>query len=186
MAGRARAKALAEALQARTTEYFEADPTQTTLDYVADWVESGNTLKELAASLSTALEHEVTYARLMACLTEQHGAGPVEARLKASRARASHSMAEQAIQLVDAPADSNVDVSRAASRARTRQWLAEKWNRAEYGQQRDVSVSISVGSLHLDALRAPTARATAIVTPSPVPALPSTALGDEEIAQVVE
>jgi hypothetical protein len=172
MAGRARTKALAELLDTRAAEYFEidyinGDDPRSSLDYVCEWVESGNTLKELAASLSTELEHEVTYARLMAVLREQHGAQACDAALESSRRRASHSLAETAMELVDAPADSNVDVSRAASRARTRQWMAERYNPQQYGQSKGVSVTVTVGSLHLDALRAVPARATAIVTGSP-------------------
>ena len=180
MAGRARAKALIEALDKRAADVHalstdqlhpyeqDSEPTQpyTSLNYVADWIESGNTIKELAAELSRQLAHEVTYARIMATLREQHGATATEDALDASRARASHSLAETAMELVDAPADSNVDVSRAASRARTRQWMAERYNPAKYGMQKGVSVSVSIGLLHLDALRAQPARATAIVTGS--------------------
>lgn len=184
MAGRARAKALADELQARVRRSFDDDEA-TTLDYVAEWVESGNTLKELCAHISTTLGHEVTYARLMATLREQHGAEAADSRLRASRARASHSMAEHALELVDAKADTNVEVSRAASRARTRQWLAERWNQAEYGQAKGVSVTVTVGSLHLDALRALPARATAIVTGTTQQALASPAHNTDEIGQVL-
>lgn len=177
MAGRARSKALRECLDSRAADYFDADDTpHTSLDYVCDWVESGKTLKELAADLTTELEHDVPYARLIATLREQYGETTVEERLEASRVRASHPMAEEALSLVDAPADSNVDVSRAASRARTRQWLAEKWNRKAYGQDKGVSVSVSIGSLHLDALRSMPARPAAmaeIVTGSTQHALPA-------------
>lgn len=159
MAGRARTTALKERLQALANEYFEndyvnGDEPRGTLDYVCDRVESGDTIKELAASLSADLAHEVTHARIMAVLREEHGTATVEERLAASRVRASHSLAETALELVDAPADSNVDVSRAASRARTRQWMAERYNQREFGSQKGVSVHITTGSLHLDALRA--------------------------------
>ena len=171
MAGRARTKALAEELDSRSLVYFDGDETKTALDYVCECVESGQTLKELASDLSTALEHEVTYARLMAVLREAHGAEQTEQALDASRTRASHSLAETALELVDAPADSNVDVSRAASRARTRQWMAERYNPKQYGQSKGVSVSVSIGSLHLDALRARPQQAIAIVTGTPEQAL---------------
>lgn len=178
MAGRARAKALQEALEARAAECFEVDvingdEVRGTLDYVADWVESGNTIKELSAELAEELGHEVTYARVMAVLRQRHGEDRVDARLDASRARASHSLAETAMELVDAPADTNVEVSRAASRARTRQWMAERYNPQKFGQSKGVSVSVSIGSLHLDALRAVPSRPVAIVTGASVAALSS-------------
>lgn len=68
--------------------------------------------------------------------------------------RASHLMVEESLQIVDAEALTSVDVSRAASRAKSRQWIAGKYNRAAYGESREPTVSISIGSLHLDALRA--------------------------------
>jgi hypothetical protein len=175
MAGRARTKALTEALQRRAIETLSEDETHapSMLDYVCDCVESGQTLKELALDLTTELEQEVTYARLMAVLRAEHGDDAAETRLEASRKRASHWMAEDAVSLVDAPADTNVDVSRAASRARTRQWLAERWNRQGYGQQSGVSVNVTVGSLHLDALRAVPARATATIVSPATPQLPA-------------
>lgn len=178
MAGRARAKALLDALEARTRQSFEveeaiSDDPHTTLDYVADWIESGNTLKELAGTLTTELGHEVTYARIMATLREQHGAELTDRTLETSRTRASHSLAETALELVDAPADSNVDVSRAASRARTRQWMAERYNPSKYGQAKGVSVSVTVGSLHLDALKQVNAMMTVGVTGTPQAALQS-------------
>lgn len=186
MAGRARTHALAEALAERTKDYFElteilTEDTHSTLDYVADWIESGNTLKELSAELTVELGHEVTYARLMAVLRETHGADGTDQRLSASRARASHSLAETALELVDASAETQVDVSRAASRAKTRQWMAERYNPREYGQQKGVSVSLSIGSLHLDALRA----VSPIVTGSAQHALPSPAHNSAELGEVL-
>ena len=189
MAGRARAKALADELSRRARALFgveEGEPTPTSLEYVCYEVESPKTLKTIAHELSASLGFDVDYGMLMRHLRAEHGETATDEALDAARARASHCLAEASVDIVDEPAETSFEVSRAASRSRSRQWLAQAWNPARYGQQKGVSVSISVGSLHLDALRAPTARATAIVTPSPVPALPSTALGDEEIAQVVE
>lgn len=191
MAGRARTKALLDALQARTRDYFEVtdavsdDEPHTILDYVADWIESGNTIKELAADLTTTLDHEVTYARIMAVLRAEHGSESTDLALDASRARASHSLAETAMEIVDAPADSNVDVSRAASRARTRQWMAERYNPAKFGSQKGVSLNVSIGSLHLDALRAVPARVATLVTGTPQHALPSSPHNTHDMGEVV-
>lgn len=185
MAGRARTKALQEALEKRAREASDEQPIST-LDYVCEWLESGNTLKELALELSQDLEHEVTYARLMAMLRSEHGDSATEAALDLARARASHCYAEESKTIVDEPADTSAEVSRAASRSKSRQWLAQAYNPGRFGQQKGVSVSVSIGSLHLDALRAAPARVATIVTGASQPALPSPAVTDTVDAEVIE
>ncbi len=176
MAGRARTAALREALERRSIEALSTEDdidAPGMLAYVCDWIESGNTVKELAAELTVELDHEVTYARVMAVLRAEDGAEAVEERLSASRVRASHSLAETAMAIVDEQHDTNVEVSRAASRARTRQWMAERYNQREFGSQKGVSVSLTVGSLHLDALRAVPARVTGAIRTVETPLLES-------------
>lgn len=151
MAGRARHNALKAELERRTRDLFDDDPNASHLDFVCEWIECGQTGRELAASIQ--IGHEVTYARLLAYLRECFGEQLTEERLDASRLRASHQMAEMALELVDATAYTAVDVARAASRARTRQWLAERWNPQQYGQQKGVNVTLNVATIHLDALR---------------------------------
>ena len=162
MAGRARFRALAVELERRTRESFEdvphAEPA-TALDFVAEWIESGQTCKTLALDLSLATHTEVTYPRLMAYLRDCFGESKRDTILDAARVRASHSLAEDAIDIVDAAGDTSAEVAKAASRAKSRQWMAERYNPARFGVQRGTTISISVGSLHLDALRAPTAAA---------------------------
>jgi hypothetical protein len=188
MAGRARARALADALERRTRDYFGAEPDEpqpTTLDYVCARIESGTTTKAIAAELETTVKFPVDYAMLMRHLRAEHGEATDE-RVDEARVRASHLLVEHALELVDAPADTMFQVSKAASQARQRNWMAERYNATRYGSQKGVSVSISVGSLHLDALRALPARATAIVTPTAQQALASPAVEVAEVVQVVE
>ena len=96
-------------------------------------------------------------------------------------------MAEEALSIVDAPADTNVEVSRASSRAKSRMWMAEKWNRQDYGQDKGVTLNISTGSLHLDALRAFPAKVTGSAQELPntatvLPALPSSTSTSDDAA----
>ena len=56
----------------------------------------------------------------------------------------------------------------------TRQWMAERYNPSKYGQSKGVSVSVTVGSLHLDALR----HISTLVTPAPQQALLSSTHND--------
>ncbi len=147
MAGQPKRRAMIEALEQRTAEYFEGDPTQTTLDYVACWIENGHTINQLAEQLACPPQWITTHLR------KAHGEEVADSRLVASRARASHQMAEAALALSDAAAETSVDVARNGLGARTRQWLAERWNAREYGQAKGVMQAISIGTLHLHALQ---------------------------------
>lgn len=161
MAGRPRRNALAGELEHRAAQVplVEGEAACTPLEYVCLWLEGGQTLKALAADIEAVLHIEVSATFIERTLRRDEV--NVDSAIEAARMRSSHSYAESAIALVDEPADTNVEVSRAASRARARQWLAEKYNPRAYGSSKDVSVSISIGSLHLAALQAvPTATAS--------------------------
>ncbi len=161
MAGRARTQALADELESRTREYFDIDPvevavgTQTVpshLEYVCAAVESGTTTKQLCREMSETLGYELTYERLTRYLRDRWNDAPQA--LDEARVRASHCMAEQALELVDAPAYDSVSVQQARNRANQRNWLAERYNPRAFGQSKGVNVSISVTQLHLQALQA--------------------------------
>jgi hypothetical protein len=186
MAGQPRTRALAVELERRTRDSFEpveGEPPMRSLDYVCLWIENGQTMKELAAELTRSLKFEVTYGQLRRFLDKTWGETECESKLSISRARASHSMAESALAIVDEPQDTNVGVSRASSRAKSRQWLAERYNRAAYGNDKSASVHISIGSLHLDALRSTVIPHPALVSVvTTMPTLPSEQL---EISRVL-
>ncbi len=163
MAGRARTQALKAEIQRLTVDYFDIDPVDVAigaqtvpshLDYVCAMVESGTSTTKQATALSDSLGFPVTYERLLAYLREEHGRNEVESSLRAARLRASHCMAEEALDLVDAPQSDSVGVQRARNRAHSRHWLAERYNPEAFGQSKGVNVSISVTQLHLQALQA--------------------------------
>jgi hypothetical protein len=165
MAGRARYTAITEELLKRVRDTFDPEPEgqlqPSSLDYVCHWMESGKTAKALAADLSKHLPFECDYAMLMRYLRNQYGDEKTDQALDAVRARASHSLAEDALDLIDkADGDSSSAVSKAAAQARSRQWMAEKYNPSRFGQKQTTNVSISIGGLHLDALRAVPNRVT--------------------------
>lgn len=162
MAGRARLQALKDELTKQARAYFDVDatdiaigtnPEPSHLEYVCAQVESGTSTTKVATQLGNALGFDVSYERLMAYLRSEYGREAVDSELRQARSRASHCIAEQAVDLVDAPASDSVSVQRARNRASQRNWLAEKYNKSDYGQQKDVNVAISITSLHLDALR---------------------------------
>lgn len=167
MAGRARTNALKDELAKRASSAFDPDddePTPTALDYVCYRIETRTTVKALAKELAEATSYPIDDAMLSRFLRAQYGDENTDHALDAARARASHGYAEESIEILDGYAADSTDVSRAQSRARGRQWLAERWNSAKYGNQKGVSVSVSIGSLHLDALRSVNVRTVPIVT----------------------
>jgi hypothetical protein len=62
-----------------------------------------------------------------------------------------HAMVEEAQAIADGA--SNEDVALARERVKVRLWQAERANREDFGQQKDTNVNITVGDLHLEALR---------------------------------
>jgi len=175
VAGRARSNALSDCLNAKARDYFDVSPTDialgaeqpSPLDYVSARLEDGSTTKELCRELSPTLGFELTYSALSRFLRERFGDSETSAALAVARSRASHCMAETALEIVDAPAYDSVTVQQARGRAAQRNWLAERWNRAQYGQSKDVNVQVSVTSLHIEALRA--------IAPQPVAVVPAPA-----------
>lgn len=156
MAGQPKRAAMVARLETRTREYFEDDPVPSHLDYIACWIENGSTIVALAADLSTDLGFHVGREFVSTHLRRTFGEEAVDARLSNARAYASHCMAEQALTIAAGSFETQVDVSSAALSVKARQWTAERWNRKEYGQSKDVNVAVSITSLHLAALQSVT------------------------------
>ncbi len=163
MAGQPKRRAMIERLERRTAEYFELDPVDvaigaqqaaTTLDYVCEWLGNGKTINELAGELTQELGYTVHREWIGTYLRKAYSEAEADQRLANARSHASHSMAEAAIGIVDQPAETTVDVSRNAARARARQWTAERYNPKDFGSQKGVNVAVSITSLHLAALQA--------------------------------
>ena len=71
--------------------------------------------------------------------------------LARARTRATDRMAEEALTIADEAAPEDAQVARL--RIDTRKWLASKWNRSLYGDDRAPLVNISIDGLHMDSLR---------------------------------
>lgn len=157
MSGRARFHAITDLLDKRTREEFEPEPDDpaqpSSLDYVCHWLSSGKTAKSLAASLAEDLPFPLDYAALMRYLKTVYGE-KADHEIEQARTNASYALSEEALDIVDAPAETSAEVARAASRARSRQWMAERYNSSKFGQHKH-SLTVNIGTLHLDALRAP-------------------------------
>lgn len=79
-----------------------------------------------------------------------------EARYKQCREFSASTFAEQAVVIADDQTRDTQEqaVQRDKLRIDTRRWIASRWDRITYGEQRGAEVNISLGTLHIDALRA--------------------------------
>ena len=156
MAGKPLHRAMLVELDALTRRYFEIEDgaahEHSHLDFVVGWLENGGTMRSLADNLSVAIGHEVWAGKLTNYLHKNFSES--ETALVRARARGAYAIVDDALAIVDAPALDTVDVARAASRARVRHWTAERWNKPAFAGQQTAAVTISIGSLHLDALQA--------------------------------
>ncbi len=182
MAGRALFTALADELQTQANRHFDRDPVDLALgtvqpadllDYVCARVESGTTTKALCRELTAKIGRDLTYDQLRRFLTARYGSERVAGALDTARTRASHCLAEEALEIVDAPAYDSVTVQQARAKANQRNWLASRYNPEQYGQQRtgaNVSVQLNVSTLHLEALQRADSQALPVTdTPAPLP-----------------
>jgi len=79
-----------------------------------------------------------------------------QARFDEARRESAAGLAEEAMEILDAPesAKDPATASMARERAKHRQWLASKYDRATFGEQpAQINVGFNVGALHLEALR---------------------------------
>lgn len=152
MAGQPKKRAIREELDRRTRELFDAEEGHTALDYAECLVASGMSIRKLAQALSDTLGWEVNremLRRYLMSLDEAHYAD----RMKAAQEHGAHAYAEDSIDILDSASPD--EASLAAAKSRARQWIAEKWNRREFGRDASVNVSINAATLMLQALEAP-------------------------------
>lgn len=147
MAGRPRTNAVIDALTTRASEVLSDIENATPLDYVEHWQASGKTLNKLGEELKEDPEFIVRYLR------RTYGRDVVDQRLSEARARGSHRLIDNALGIADKATPEDVNVARL--KVQTNQWTAEKWNREEFGQAKHQGITLNIGTLHLDALRAP-------------------------------
>ncbi len=152
MAGQPKRRAMREELERRTRDYFEGDPVPTVLNYVTCRLEDGTTIADIAKEISNTLGHDVP-RQWVSEYVHNFSAEAAES-VRTARSRASHSWAEKAIDAVDAQAYDSVGVARANNRSRVYLRMAEAADSGSYAQQKGSTIAISIGSLHLDALRA--------------------------------
>lgn len=156
MAGQPRRQAILRELEKRTRKRFDQNEQgeRTILDYVCDWVASGNTLIKLTDEVGAVLRFDVQRSVIPALLRDMFGTTESNTRLSEARSHASHVLAEESLTLLDVTQSDMIGTVQARDRSKARQWIAGAWNREQYGSTKAVQIAIAVGDLHLDALRA--------------------------------
>lgn len=154
MTGRPRTHALMEELDTRARDTECDGP----VDYAMAWLEEGGTLSSLALDIAATTGLPPMRATLDRILRKHDS----EYEQKVTRARSigALAMAENTLSIADTADEHNHQVSRL--RIQSRQWVAERFNKDQLGGNKGVSVSVTVGSLHLQALQA----VSTIVTPT--------------------
>lgn len=154
-----RRAALAELLRLAREMFGDETPENdeiATLAYLEARIASGTTLLRVVDEVSNNLGqpiHRETIAKWMR--EAETRAGPEwDGWLTRARARGAHAIVEGALKDLEETPPTRDDIAKAKAVTDTRLWTAERWNREEFGQRQQGGINISIGQLHLDALRA--------------------------------
>ncbi len=119
-------------------------------DSLLERVAAGATIKTVAADLGVSRGQIYNWVKA--------GGEAREEKFRAARTLSADAMADDALEILDAlpgqPLLTNAQVQAGTARANYRRWLASVRNREEYGEKAGVNVSVNIGQLHLDALKA--------------------------------
>jgi hypothetical protein len=167
MSGRPRRGRLVEALERRA--HRDLGEGATPLDFVVGYIAAGAFLSALAVEVSKELGEPVSRPFLSGTV---HSLAPdAKSRIETARREAAHALAEEATTIADSAPATSAGVQKAKLQSDTRRWLAERFDPGNFGSTTKTEVSVSLGHLHLEALRHRAALvnhpATALATVSP-------------------
>lgn len=137
-----------------TREAFEDDDSKTHVDFICDWLESGRSMLDFSKALNKTLKFEtdITYGSIAKYFREF--SDDAEARIQAARSKGAFAIADSTAEIADEEVATKEDAARARNRIGARQWMAEKFNREQFGAPKPgTSISISLPGSHLNALR---------------------------------
>ncbi len=160
MAGRARLQKVRKALLNEAARELGEDATA--LDYVVYRVENGTTLTDLASEVTALFDMKVLPSFVREAAAYGHDPATVTERLTSARARGASAIVDEAKQLIDSVPKDRDAIAKVKEQANIRTFIASRWNRQEWGEQKGPSVNVSIGSLHIDALRSRKAAARMI------------------------
>jgi hypothetical protein len=175
MAGRPLRRAMIAEIERRARAHFEdgdepQEKRESHLQYLIEWVQSGGTILELANKIATDLSLPITRQQLDRYIREL--APDAAAQLAAARTPGAHAMVDRAIDIVDSAKEDRDAVRKAQAQANVRTWVAERWNRKDLGAPKGPAISVSINTMHLDALRRRASANVQLSRPSQ-PALPA-------------
>ena len=176
MAGAPKRRALKEQL----ARYAELAKVDTPLEFVVAWLEDGHTMLELQQRLTVDTAEDFHQHSVRRYLERQYGKLPVAQAFGEARAEGAHAKVEEAQHLLDTVIPDKDAIAKAKEQANIRLWQAERANKASYGgsRQGDVNVNVTLGQLHLDALRSRVVQAKASI--AEVVVAPQLTEGDSE------
>lgn len=131
----------------------ELGPNADALDYVTYRISNGTSMRELAAEVTAVLDFIVRSSLVEDAAVQGHEAGAATERIRKSRARGAGEMVEEAKTIIDNVAPDRDAIAKAKAQSDVRQFIAARWNRAEWGEAPKQVTNVSIGSLHIDALR---------------------------------
>jgi hypothetical protein len=151
MAGHERRRKVRSLLLAEAQR--ELGPNADALDYVCYRVENGTTMRELAREVTAVLDFVVRSTLVEDAAALGHEAGAATERIRKSRARGAHEMVEEGKDIIDNVAPDRDAIAKAKEQVNVRQFIAKGWNRADWGEAPKQVTNLSIGSLHIEALR---------------------------------
>jgi len=156
MAGRPKQRRIISLLERLASEELDDEPSA--LAYACAWLSDGKTVQALADHLTNLAGEPVHRGWLTPVLLKL--APNAEQQMNEARRRSSHALVEDAQAIVDTAAaePTREGIAAAKVQADIRTWRAARYDRDTFGDKATHSVELSLGDLHLDALRQRAAR----------------------------
>lgn len=131
------------------------------IDWVCEWIEEGKTVTKMADHLGVSVTMIYRYLKLNP---------EYKKRFAESRRDSAHTLVDQARDLTD---DSEpAEMHKVREQVKMRLWSAERYNREAFGQQKESTVQVNIGQLHLNAMakqRAIEEAECEVIAPTPEP-----------------
>jgi hypothetical protein len=151
MSGKPKEARLVAALAKRAV--LELGSEATPLDYVVFYIAGGKMFTDLAAEMAVELNEPVS-RQLISGSANALGEDAKE-RIAAARQEGAISLAEETLSIADNADATAGGAAKARVQISSRQWMAERFNAAQFGAMTKTQVSVSLGALMLEALQQP-------------------------------
>jgi hypothetical protein len=156
-------------LKRKLAALAERDGYESSLQWVVNRIENGTNVTALArevAAIGLPDQPPEAFSRnwfssVINKLVVPQGVTSAKEQIAQARREAAHLLVNEAMDIADEPVTSSADVQRNRLRTETRLKIAGWWNQ-EYSDRPQVAVSVDIGQLHLEALRARAIRAASV------------------------